>query len=160
MSAFSRVTRGLHKLEDTALILALLAMLSMALLQIIMRNFFDSGFLWAESFLRVLVLWVAVLGAMVATRERNHINIDLISKLMATGSMSWVHRLTHLFSAMVCAICAYYAVSYIQYEFEDGTIAFGVVPVWLCQSIIPFGFAVMACRFLNALFSLDGQAQD
>ena len=79
---------------------------------------------------------------------------------MATGSMSWVHRLAHLFSAMVCAICAYYAVSYIQYEFEDGTIAFGVVPVWLCQSIIPFGFAVMACRFLNALFSLDGQAQD
>ena len=47
--------------------------------------------------------------------------------------------------------CAFYAVSYIQYEFEDGTIAFGVVPVWICQSIIPVGFGIMALRFLAAL---------
>ena len=74
-----RILRTLHLLEDTALIFSLLVMLCMALLQIVMRNFFESGFLWAESFLRVLVLWVAVLGAMVATRERNHINIDPVS---------------------------------------------------------------------------------
>ena len=151
MNALSRVARSLHLLEDAALILALLVMLFMALLQIIMRNFFDSGFLWAESFLRVLVLWIAMLGAMVATRERNHINIDLISRFAKSDLMTWVSILTLLFSALVCAVCAFYAVSYIQYEFEDGTIAFGVVPVWICQSIVPVGFGIMALRFLMAL---------
>ena len=150
MRALSRVARSLHLLEDAALILALLVMLSMALLQIIMRNFFDSGFLWAESFLRVLVLWIAMLGAMVATRERNHINIDLISRFAKSDLMTWVSILTLLFSALVCAVSAFYAVSYIQYEFEDRTIAFGVVPVWICQSIVPVGFGIMALRFLMA----------
>ena len=151
MNVLSRLARSLHLFEDAALILALLVMLSMALLQIIMRNFFDSGFLWAESFLRVLVLWIAMLGAMVATRERNHINIDLISRFAKSDLMTWVSILTHLFSALVCAVCAFDAVSYIQYEFEDGTIAFGVVPVWICQSIVPVGFGIMALRFLMAL---------
>ena len=143
-----RILRTLHLLEDTALIFSLLVMLCMALLQIVMRNFFESGFLWAESFLRVLVLWVAVLGAMVATRERNHINIDLISRFLANRHFRWGERLTNMFSAFICTICAFYAVEYIQYEFEDGTIAFGFVPVWITQSIIPVGFIVMACRFV------------
>ena len=48
--------------------LALVSILVMALIQIVLRNVFDSGLLWAESFLRILVLWIAILGAMVATR--------------------------------------------------------------------------------------------
>ena len=151
MTILSRAKYSLHLLEDAALIMALLVMLSMALLQIIMRNFFDSGFLWAESFLRILVLWVAMLGAMVATREGNHINIDLISRYVKSDLTLWMQALTHMFSSLVCAACAWYAVSYVQYEFEDGTIAFGFVPVWVCQSIIPFGFSIMAIRFLLAI---------
>ena len=53
------VRSGFHRLEDGALVLALVSMLVMALTQIVLRNVFDSGFLWAESFLRILVLWVA-----------------------------------------------------------------------------------------------------
>ena len=160
MKVLSRVTSSLHLFEDAVLVLALLAMLSMALLQILMRNFFDSGFLWAESFLRVLVLWVAMLGAMVATRERNHINIDLISRFAKSHLMIWLRVLTHLFSALVCGVCAWHAVKFIQYEFEDGTIAFGLVPVWICQSIIPLGFGIMALRFLLALLPQEEQEPD
>ncbi len=151
MTNLSRVSRSLHLLEDAALIAALFVMLGMALLQIIMRNFFDSGFLWVESFLRILVLWVAMLGAMVATRERNHINIDLISRFLKSELTIWLQPLTHLFSSLICAVCAWYAVGYVQYEFEDRTVAFGFVPVWVCQSIIPFGFSIMAIRFLLAI---------
>ena len=73
---YSPLVDFLHRLENIALISALISMLGIAVLQIFLRNFFDSGFLWAESFLRILVLWVAMLGAMVATREKNHISID------------------------------------------------------------------------------------
>ena len=155
MTILSRAKYLLLLLEDAALVTALLVMLFMALLQIIMRNFFDSGFLWAESFLRILVLWVAMLGAMVATREGNHINIDLMSRFVKSDLAIWMKALTHLFSSAVCIVCAWYAVVYIQYEFQDGTIAFGFVPVWVCQSIIPLGFCVMAIRFLLALAAED-----
>jgi TRAP-type C4-dicarboxylate transport system permease small subunit len=129
------VRSGLHRLEDGALVLALVSMLVMALTQIVLRNVFDSGLLWAESFLRILVLWVAILGAMVATRDRNHISIVSL-----------------LFAAVLCAIAAYHSVVFISYEYEDGTIAFAEVPVWFCQSIMPIGFGVMALRFLYSAF--------
>ena len=146
----SRLLNIVHRFEDGVLILALVSMLSMALTQIFLRNFFDSGFLWAESFLRILVLWVAMLGAMVATREMNHINIDLITRAVPHRFKILVTIITSLAAASICGIAARYCVEYIQYEYEDQTIAFASVPVWVCQSIMPIGFAVMGLRFLIA----------
>lgn len=151
MGILRKIRFVVHRAEDAALILALVSMLVMALTQIVMRNFFDSGFLWAESFLRILVLWVAMLGAMVATRENNHISIDLLSRLLSDLQFRFVGWIAQVFSAAVCFCVAYYCIEYIQYEYEDKTIAFADVPVWVCQSILPIGFAVMGLRFLAGL---------
>jgi len=141
----------MHLAEDGLLVAALIAMLLMALVQILMRNLLDSGFLWAESFLRILVLWVAMLGAMVATRERNHIHIDILSRFLAPRMIVVLRFVSNLFASVICFISVYYTTEFILYEFEDGTIAFAAVPVWICQSIIPVGFGVMGVRFLAAL---------
>tara|TARA_R110002072_G_scaffold64_4_gene328 strand:+ start:14489 stop:14950 length:462 start_codon:yes stop_codon:yes gene_type:complete len=147
--------RVLHRTEDGLLVTALISMLLMALVQILLRNFFDAGLFWAESFLRILVLWVAMLGAMVATRESNHIAIDLVSRFLPHKLRKITNLVTHCFSAGICALVAFYAVEFIQYEYEDQTIAFASVPTWVCQSIIPIGFSVMSIRFLiNGLLGL------
>ena len=138
---------GLHRIEDAALVLALMSMLGLAVTQIILRNGFDNGFLWAESFLRILVLWVAILGAMVATRENNHINIDAVSRYMPLKSQSVLFVITRIFAALVCGTVAWYAIELVQIEYEDQTRAFAEVPTWVCQLILPFGFAVMSLRF-------------
>ena len=155
MSILRRLRYLAHRAEDATLIMALVSMLAMALTQIVMRNFLDSGFLWAESFLRILVLWVAILGAMVATRENNHISIDLVSRLLSVRQYRVISWLAQCFSAAVCFCAAYYCVEYIQYEYEDKTIAFAEVPVWVCQSIMPIGFTVMGLRFLAGLMLRD-----
>lgn len=138
---------SLHRLEDTALVSALATMLILAIMQIVLRNFFDTGFLWAESFLRILVLWVAILGAMVATRENNHINIDALSRYVPEKYQPAIRILTSLSAAMICATVAFHSFVFVQMEYDDRTIAFASVPTWVCQSILPFGFAVMAFRF-------------
>lgn len=156
MTFLATTIRWLHRLEDSLLIVSLMSMLLMALAQIVLRNFFDAGFLWAESFLRILVLWVAMLGAMVATRERNHINIDLLSRLLKPSLFRPINALARLFAAVICFVAAWYCVEYITYEYEDGTIAFASVPVWVCQSILPIGFAIMGVRFLTTLLPEKG----
>ncbi len=148
----TRFLRYLHRFEDGLLVLSLVSMLFMALLQIGLRNFFDSGFLWAESFLRILVLWVAMLGAMVATRERNHISIDLLSRILPPRIYTPLRGFAMMFSVAICAAAAWYSLEYVGYEYQDETIAFAEVPVWVCQSILPAGFAVMALRFLIGIF--------
>jgi len=144
-------------MEDALLVSALVSMLVMAVIQISLRNFFDVGLFWAESFLRILVLWIAILGAMVATRESNHISIDILSRYLGGTQQKIIFLVTQAFSAVICGVVAYYAVIFVQFEYEDKTIAFADVPTWICQSIIPFGFLVMSIRFLgNGLASLSG----
>jgi TRAP-type C4-dicarboxylate transport system permease small subunit len=148
---YSPLVDVLHRLENIALISALISMLGIAVLQIFLRNFLDSGFLWAESFLRILVLWVAMLGAMVATREKNHISIDALSRYLSPPVQKGARLLTNLFSAAICGTVAWYSFAYVQLEYEDQTIAFLNVPTWLCQTILPFGFAVIALRFAMSI---------
>ncbi len=138
----------IHRCEDFALIGALITMLLIALMQIVLRNFFDSGVLWAETFSRVLVLWLAMLGAMVATREQNHINIDVLSRYLPPLTLKISRMVTYLGSAAICGTAAYYCYEFVRFEYEDATIAFASVPNWLCQAIIPFGFGVISLRFI------------
>ena len=58
-----------------------------------------------------------------------------------------IWRVTEFITAVVCGIVAYYSIKFIQYEYQDGLIAFANVPVWLCETIIPVAFIVMALRY-------------
>jgi len=78
-----------HRLEDGVLVALLLTMISLAVSQIVLRNGFDTGITWADSLLRVLVLWIALIGALVATRQQQHINIDLISRFFTCNSKTF-----------------------------------------------------------------------
>jgi TRAP-type C4-dicarboxylate transport system permease small subunit len=128
-------------------------MLMLAILQIVLRNFFDTGVYWAEPFLRLLVLWVALLGAMVATRERNHINIDAVSRYLP----GWIQKVANTVvtgvSSVVCCIVAWFGVELVMIEFEDKSIAFASVPTWVTEVIIPVAFAVMALRFFTEMIT-------
>jgi TRAP-type C4-dicarboxylate transport system permease small subunit len=153
-----KVFRWLHLTEDALLVFSLLAMLVIALAQIVLRNGFDSGVLWAESFARVLVLWVAMLGAMVATRENNHISIDAASRYLPTRWQPYFAALTSLLAGLVCGIVAWYCLELVRFEYEDQTLAFAQVPNWACQIILPIGFAVMSGRFLILCVTRFSQA--
>ena len=140
--------RAIRVVEDGLLVGSLVVLMLMAVTQILLRNLFDSGLFWADSFVRVLVLWVALLGAMVATREQRHISIDLLSRVLSQRARGVVSRVVTAGSALVCGVAGWYCAAFIAIEMEDGTIAFGVVPNWVCELILPLGFAVMALRFL------------
>ena len=64
--------------------LLLLGMIGMAAGQVLLRNFFDGGVYWGDSAVRVMVLWVTMLGAMVASRDDSHIRIDLVGRFLRT----------------------------------------------------------------------------
>jgi len=123
-------------------------MLLLALLQIILRNFFDAGILWADPFLRILVLWVTMLGAMVATRENSHIKIDLLARYLNRNYALIAAAVSCLFAAAICGVVSWHIAELVGYEYEDGTIQFGSVPTWVCQIIMPVGFAIMSLRFI------------
>jgi TRAP-type C4-dicarboxylate transport system permease small subunit len=144
----------LHRIEDSILIGVLLSMLLMAVLQIFLRNFFSSGVLWGDALVRVLVLWVGLLGAMVATRNNNHINIDVISRFLPENIKNISQLIVQVFAAFVCIVMTWLSFKFLLSEIEYSVNAFANVPAWVCESIIPFAFAVISIRYL--ILSITG----
>lgn len=151
-SLLGRARRTIEIIEDTLLVLILIMMIVLASSQIALRNIWDSGLAWGDPLLRLSVLWVGLLGAMAATREDNHLTIDVFYRYMPAKAKTIIRAITDLFAAIVCAIVAYYSISLIIIEKQESSIAFAGIPAWITELIIPIGFGVMACRFLIRAF--------
>ncbi|MFW2440248.1 MAG: TRAP transporter small permease [Arenicellales bacterium] len=142
-----RAVKILHNIEDSLLVIILLTMVTLAFSQIVMRNFFDSGTIWLDPLLRVLVLWVGLLGALVATRQDKQISVDVLTRILPEKLKIISNIITRSFAAIVSAIIAWHSFRFLIDEWHSGVTAFGSVPAWLTESIIPFGFAVIALRY-------------
>ena len=133
--------------ETFLLLFFLFAAIFLSSTQIILRICFDSGIFWADSALRVMVLWIGMIGAMFASRSNRHIRIDILSRYLPKKIKDNLWQTTDFISAAVCISIAYFSIQFIQYEYEDGAIAFANVPVWICEAIIPIAFFVMGLRY-------------
>ncbi len=147
-AAIDNALAFLRRLEDGILVSLLILMIGMAAGQVVLRNFFDSGLYWSDSLVRVAVLWVALVGAMVASRDDSHIRIDLVSRLVSPAYKHWVERLTRLFTFIVLCLFTWGSGNFVYYEYVDEAIAFGDVPAWMLEVIMPVGGGVMAVRYL------------
>ncbi|MEN8211684.1 MAG: TRAP transporter small permease [Thermodesulfobacteriota bacterium] len=145
---FKQIVMILQKIEDTVLVGLLLLMICMAVLQIFMRNLFDSGILWGDSLVKVLVLWIGLMGAMIASRNNHHISIDVLSKFLPEKIKEVTTFIISVFTSLVCGVMAYYSLNFVIMEKQDGYTAFSNIPAWVCESIIPIAFAIISLRYI------------
>ena len=146
-SVVSRILRVTAFLEDALLVLILGAMVVLSASQIVLRNLFDGAILWAGPMLRVGVLWVGMIGAMVATRSDKQISIDVVSRFLPTRWNARVRVLTDLFTAIVAAVVAWSAFRLVLDDRAAGVTAVAFVPLWVCEAILPVAFGVIALRY-------------
>ncbi|HEX7047054.1 MAG TPA: TRAP transporter small permease [Gammaproteobacteria bacterium] len=148
---FAGFARSVRWLEDGLLIGVFAAMLLLAGAQIVMRNFFDAGFAWIDPLLRVLVLWIAMLGAVTATREDRHISIDVLSRFAPPKFLPLLKRIIALATSLICGLLAWHTFRFVRDEYAWSDVEIAGLPVWIWQSILPLGFALMTWRFLFAV---------
>ncbi|MGH8041001.1 MAG: TRAP transporter small permease [Rudaea sp.] len=145
----SRALVWLHRFENGLLAILVLVLVGLAGAQIILRDFFDTGFSWGDPLMRTLVLWTGMLGALAAVRDDKHIALDLLQRFLSP-SLQRAARLVALgFAALLCAAMAWYSVVFVQLDLSGNTPsnAFQGVPAWLFEAILPVAFGLMALRF-------------
>lgn len=140
--------KRLHRVEDALLVVLLSTMIVLASTQILLRNLFDSGFVWIDPLLRVLVLWLGLLGATVATRNNKHICIDLLSRYFSKNLNCLVQIFVSQISAWTCLLIAWFGLTWIRFDYEDGLTSFAGVPSWILEIIVPAAFSLMGIRYL------------
>ena len=143
----SRLLRGLHRAENFLLAFLLGGLLLLALVQIGLRIFFDAGLEWAEPVSRIGVLWLALLGALGATRARRHIAIDALPRVLPPRWQRIAWAVSQLATAVICAMLAWYGWGMVLLEQEVPGLFVPGIPSWWPMLAFPAGFALMSLRF-------------
>lgn len=149
-----RAVKAGRRAESALAAVALLAMGLLPVIEMVTRAVTGSGIPGSQDFVQHLTLWVAFLGAMLATREGRHLTlstglnifpprVERIGAMLAAGAATAVSA--GLFWASYRFVAA-------EYEFSLG-FAGHWMPVWLMESILPLAFLVMTIRM--ALWPAD-----
>jgi C4-dicarboxylate transporter DctQ subunit len=159
MNLLKRCDRAIARLEGWLLVLFLTAMVLLTFLQVALRALFIHGHAhwanalmgqidWAEPLVRLLVLWVSLVGASLVTGENRHIKIDLISDLLPPRLLPYRELLLFTACAVITGFIVKSSISYIRVEAAFGGKLFTGLPNWVGQLILPIGFSVIFLRFL------------
>lgn len=146
-SLFKKINHALDKIESFVLSFLLLTMIGLACLQIILRNVFHTGIADAEPLLRLMVLWVGLIGAIAASRTYKHITIDVITRMLSARARLAVVTINYLIITCVSAIVSWHAGRFVIMDYEANSPAFGSIPSWVMELILPFAFGAIALRY-------------
>lgn len=133
--------------EKFLLIGLIVTMLSLATLDIILRFFNMGAIVWVPKFLRLGVLWLALLGALMATKTNEHIRVDLINRMVKNPKILDIIAL--IFAGIISFVLVLPTYNFVimAYEYEDKF--FANVPLWIMQVLMPLTFALMGARFFK-----------
>jgi TRAP-type C4-dicarboxylate transport system permease small subunit len=145
---WSRLLHGLIWVENATLISLLGLMVVLAGTQIIFRNLLNLNLIGVDQLLRLLVLWVALLGAVAASREDKHISVDLFSRLLPARTRVAVRVILDLFTTTVCILIAWHAARFVASERAAGSMVTALIPMWIAQLILPVAFTLIALRYV------------
>jgi TRAP-type C4-dicarboxylate transport system permease small subunit len=135
-------------LENTLLVAGIAALILIATGQILLRNVFSIGLVWADGALRLIVLWLALLGAVAASRDNKHIAIDVIDRFLTQRMRRITAVARHVVTCAVSAALAWYSWVFVRDSREFGDTMLGDWPAWWFQIIMPVAFALIAYRYL------------
>ncbi len=170
-----RLSHALRRTEDVILAAALLLMALIPVAEWAGRAWFKTGIPGATDYLQHLTLWIGFLGAMLATREDKHLKIVAATRGLSDAFGFVIAPLVAFISAVVCTALFGASLQLVVAEapglpdwaamfipdfierwlepfglFESGglTRVGGWIPIWIAEAVMPFGFAVMAVRFV------------
>ena len=123
---------------------------------------FEGGLIWAQKLTLVLMMWVALLGASMATHDRSHLALELGEKLWPRPWLRWVRAIAQGVTAAFCVIALIVTIHLVAASAEEGGLieANRWLARWQALLILPYAFAAMAIRFLaQAVTIASGRAR-
>ena len=143
-----RLDRAGRYAENIALVVLLGSIMLLAVGQILLREVFGTGFVWGDEAIKLMVLWLAMVGSIAAARDDRHIRIDALSHVLPDVAVRLTRILVAAFAAVVCAVVAWQAYRYLELEIEFEDTVLIDWPAWIVHVIVPLSFALVAYRFL------------
>lgn len=153
----------LYKIEAILLVIITLLIVTFGFLPIVLRGAFDSSIIWAPELNRLLVLWIAMIGASLAIQENKHISLEVLTQFLPKKYEPYTKALVYAFVIYICARFTY--ISFYYFEFEKfninmGDMLFGPIAKTHFKIIYPLGFAAFTYHYCVKLIALFSKSND
>ena len=136
-----------RRLEQGLLVGALLAAAVLPLSDTLGRALGGHYLPGGADWLQQIVLWLAFLGGLLATREAKHLTLST-AELFGEGRVRRFGRvLAAGMSAATAAVLAYAAVGLVEANRQEAKVLSGGIPVWVSECVMPLALGLMALRF-------------
>lgn len=148
MGFLKQLHRLLIPLENTIVMLLVFLEMILMFLQVVAR-LWGGGWLFIEELSRYLVLWIGVFGALIATRARRHIALEILPRVLPEPLRRVLYFAQDLFVATIAFILVWSTWRYMEVLKGETSPAIGIGVWWL---LLPFltGLALVGLRFLLA----------
>ncbi len=132
-------------------------------------GYFPDGLRWAASFSLVLTLWVAFLGASMATRDNLHLKLEAANKALPEKLRRISGLLAGILTACFCVLLAYIGWRYVGAKYDEWVLSEGLgglheqtpIPVFVSFTIVPLAWVLMGVRFIGlGVLALRGELEE
>lgn len=150
----NRFIEWVHRFEDAFSLLILGLMAFLPVLEALFRllGSFSEGLRFnvpgAIQIVSALTMWIGFAGAMLATRQDQHLSLSTGSTFLKGIARHVAVGLSLLVAVVVTAILAYGAWLAVEAEQISTATLPGGIPTWVAQLIMPIGYAVIAVRLV------------
>ncbi len=155
---FSTISKYYRKFENSVALVTLFFVLIFPFSEMLIRIFNDklglsippiSG---AAHFLTHLVIWFTMLGAMISSREKEHISLAVIEHLIPDGKKKWIHFFTSTVAAVVLFAITHSSYLFVRDAFIDTDVLEMAVPRDTLKILVASLLVLIGCYKLHFPF--------
>ena len=136
----------LHSLEGGVLVVAMLLSMVIPLIDALGRPFDGFTLRGSSEYRAQLTLWLALLGGLLAARERAHLTLSTAEAIGKVRVRDAARVFSSSVAAAVCAVLSYSAYGVVMADREQGKMLAIGVPVWVSECVMPVAMALLAVR--------------
>ena len=146
----SRTRDIINRLEEILMAFLLGLMTVLTSVQVLLRYVFNTGLVWSLEATTYSFAWLVLLGMSYCVRTRTHIAVDLLVK----QCNEFVRKVLGLLAIVICLVYSVLMLHgssvFVQRLYSLGNDARDLpVARWLLTVMLPFGFALLAWRFIQ-----------
>jgi len=166
MQIIDAIRRIIKSIVGWCVVILLLWMICLGMTTLLMRWMSLQPPVWLDLQLRQMVLWVGLLGGILAAANDRHIRIDILDHYLNESLKNKVKIIINSIAGIGSLFLSWLAVIFVNSEKSYGRqlegFLFGLmISEWLTEMILPISFGLMSFYFLTAFrpLSRTGKAE-
>lgn len=139
------------RIENAVSILLLVGMAALPLLEIVGRRVWRTGIPGSNALVQHATLWIGLLGGAIAARDGRLLSLGRLTDRFPEPYRGVLAGFTAAVSTAASILLAWSGFQLVRAEWVDKQVVIPYLPVWLAESVMPAGFALIAWRLVRGV---------